>query len=454
MRKFRFLLFAFALLHGSLYALLMPPWQAPDEVAHFVYARLIVDLGRLPVAAEAPPELQTDILASLARHRAWTHRGEAAPEPLPAALNQTTFSYDLILPRFSLGYFPYALAVWPVRAAAIETQLMAMRLASVLMGALVVLVTFAVARLALPRRPAVAAASALVVLLLPQHTFINASVNDGNTAALAATLTLYFLVRLAHERVSWPLVAGAGGWAAFAILCKATAYFLIPLLVLTGAILIWRRWPAGGSRAAWRRLAAAAAALLALGALAVLAAMYLPRLEYLRRMLNLGLRLWGDFDARWAALMADGRLLAVLADTVRTFWGTFGWVVVWLPEGWYTLCFALTGLAVVGLAIQFWRARRPGRRPGLAPVILGAAALCAAGVLGAWFLASPDGLSYYQGRYLFGAIAPLATLLAVGWAALLPARAQSLVPVLVTVVLAVLDVTALFGGALPYFYAV
>jgi len=454
MRKFRLLLFAFALLHGSLYAALMPPWQAPDEVAHFVYARLTADLGRLPVAAEAPPELETEILASLARHRAWDHRGEAAPQPLPTALNQTPFAYDLILQRRSLGYLPFVAAVWPLRSAPVEVQLMSMRLASVLIGALVVLTTFAMARLTLPRRPAVAAASALVVVLLPQHTFINASVNDGNLAALAATLSLYCLVRLARARFSWRLAIGAGGLAVFAILSKATAYFLIPLLVLAGAMLIWRRWPARGVRAAWRRLTVAAAALLALGALALLAAMYLPRLEYLRRMLTAGLQLWADFDTRSTALMADGLLLRVMGDTVRTFWGTFGWVVVWLPDGWYTLCFALTGLAVAGLAVQLWRTRRPGGRPGLAPVILGMAVLCAAGVLGAWFLASPDGLSYYQGRYLFGAIAPLATLLAAGWAALLPARAEPLVPVLVTVVLAVLDVAALLGVALPYFYRV
>jgi hypothetical protein len=74
-------------------------------------------------------------------------------------------------------------------------------------------------------------------------------------------------------------------------------------------------------------------------------------------------------------------------------------------------------------------------------------------VLVAWFLASPDGLSYYQGRYLFAAIAPLATLMVAGWAGWLPVRSRALTPALVLVFMGTLDVAALFGIALPYFYA-
>ena len=35
------LLGALAQLHGLIYAFLIPPWQAPDEIAHFEYSNLL-----------------------------------------------------------------------------------------------------------------------------------------------------------------------------------------------------------------------------------------------------------------------------------------------------------------------------------------------------------------------------------------------------------------------------
>jgi hypothetical protein len=86
MRRLRLALFLVALVHGALYALAMPPWQSPDEVAHFESSHLLAALARPISSAEATSELGQPILSSLYQLHAWTflNRYGAAPNMLAA----------------------------------------------------------------------------------------------------------------------------------------------------------------------------------------------------------------------------------------------------------------------------------------------------------------------------------------------------------------------------------
>ena len=66
------LLTALAVVHGLLYAFLIPPWQAPDEIAHFEYARLLAERWRPLSLADASPALEAEVIDSLYRFQAWT----------------------------------------------------------------------------------------------------------------------------------------------------------------------------------------------------------------------------------------------------------------------------------------------------------------------------------------------------------------------------------------------
>jgi hypothetical protein len=105
----------------------------------------------------------------------------------------------------------------------------------------------------------------------------------------------------------------------------------------------------------------------------------------------------------------------LLTITFHSFWAQFGWMAIVAPDRLYWIWGALSTLAVVGLVIDRERLREPVYQLLLAT--LGAAVVAYVGYNLAF--------EQFQGRYLFTALVPIATLLVAGWAALLPARARA-----------------------------
>ncbi len=456
------LLFVLALAHGTLYAVITPPWQAPDEIAHFEYAWLFAKL-RVPLWNEsASPELERAIIQSLYDYHAWTYVGVPTPAEPPARLAEAPFfRLSRTLTRFSLTYVLYAAAALPFESAGLITQLYAMRAVSVVLGALVVLLTYRLARLVEPQSPALAWGSALFVLLLPQHAFINGVVNDGTLAEALATLAVYGVVRQWRPGVSWRWLALTAVSAGAALLSKTTAVFLLPLLALA-ALAAARRWFSAPGRTTAQRRQAALALLAGGAALLVGGWFFLPWLNRVSSTLvsvtatlqatlgNAGA--WGAYLQR---LLTGDALGQAIAQTFESFWGYFGWMVVRLPGPWLLVAAGLTLLALAGWGLRLAADRRDPARPGVklyVPVALaGGLALL---VLLAWFIGTPLGVEFSQGRYVFGAIAPLAVLLVSGWLGLGPRHRQGPLLLGLLAVWVVFDAVALFGALLPYFYRV
>jgi hypothetical protein len=207
MRVIRYVFFLVALVHGVMYAVVMPPWQAPDEVAHFEYSYLLAALRRPISSADESVPLEHAIIQSLYQFHAWQYSNGKLPPVVPDRLSQTSFGRSRTLDRFSLTYVVYALASWPLIGQGVLLPLYAMRLAAVLMGALVVVLTFETALLISPGQLGLAAAAAGFVLFLPQHAFINASVSDGNLAELAASACIWLIALMWRRGLRWPLAA-------------------------------------------------------------------------------------------------------------------------------------------------------------------------------------------------------------------------------------------------------
>jgi hypothetical protein len=444
------LLLILALVRGGGYAAVMPPWQAPDETGHFEYTWLVAQERELPERGDASPALERELLGSLYEWRYGGYTGRGLPRQMPPRLDDLSESIfarrarTVRGERFSLAYVWQALFLLPVRHQGLALQLYAMRFSSVILNVLIVWLAWRIFREAVPERPRLAAAMTALIVFLPQHTFINASVSDGPLAEVAACIVIYgWLLVFRHARTRVVSVVGGGLVAvgtAVAMWTKKTGAFLLPLDIGALVLLLVLRFR-GAAR--WRRLVYAASGLV-LGGVLVVLLLQTP----------VGESLEGRVEDWWTApevYLENERISLDQAvwQTYDSFWGQFGWMNVRVGYGWYVLTYVLGLAAVEGWVCPRWRGWRVSRRAkGLMGLTL------ALGV-GAWLgflVLTPGGLGFFQGRYMFPVAVPVAFFLVGGWARWVPERWQrAFLPALVGV-LAVVDATALCLGVWPFFY--
>ncbi len=445
------LLTALAVVHGLLYAFLVPPWQAPDETAHFEYARLLAEHWRPLSLSDASPALEEEIIASLYRFQAWMLTGHPTPLQQPIRLHEALFfGESRTLNRFSLAYVPYALAVRPFLAHDVVTQLYLMRIVSVILGAVVVGLAFCTAQWIEPGWPALAVGTALFLIFLPQHAFVMAVVNDGNLAEGLASLAIYLLVKMRRTGLTWPRAALCLGCVLASTQTKTTAYFLIPLVIVVGlACLRPSEIMSYVRRRAWQSL----------GVLILLSAVILPSVllsaqtAYIQQLINSNLNNWGSLNFYLSNLVARDRLsfFEALWRFFQSYWLTFGWMSLLLQEArWYSVLLALSTISLIGLGLRFSLPRHHSANAShyAIPALAASLSIVIPLIL---FVVSPIGYPY-QGRYLFAGIVPQALLLVGGWLGLFPRRyASSSLWVMISGLL-VLDVVSIGFTIIPFYY--
>ena len=92
-RRWLLLVFLAGLTHAGAYALLVPPWQAPDEPGHYEAACLLSQVKRPLTLDDLSLPLQREILANLAQHEFWTQVRAPWPAPLPLSFESDPFLY-------------------------------------------------------------------------------------------------------------------------------------------------------------------------------------------------------------------------------------------------------------------------------------------------------------------------------------------------------------------------
>lgn len=420
---------AFTLVAG-LYSVVVPEWEAPDEPAHFAYVAYLLDRGGLPrmeegagpteanqpplyyllAAALVAPVDRTDPAGAFEPNPRFIWAGQGGREP-NVAVHGTASTY------------PYAGQALALHVA---------RLASVLAGAATVGLVVLLGLELLPRRPSVALLAGGLAAFNPQFAFAGGALGNDVLTALLSSATALAVLRAARapERArGWAVV---GVLVGLALLTKLTAAFLLPVAGLAALGLALHR---RSGRLAWRGA-------LALGVpIVALTGWWFARNQVLYgdpfgQVVFQRIHAWNQ---RFAPVTADD--VARFADkTFRSFWGTFGWMTLGMPEWTYAVFLGLSALGVLWFvpALLLWRGSRLGGRQVLGLGWLAAFVLAQAGLAGA--IALRCGESCYQGRYLFGAIAPIALLIAFAALALLPERLAR--------GLAVLSVGLLFANAL------
>lgn len=381
------LLLAFLLI-GAMYALRIPPWQAPDEPAHYNYIRQVAE-GRLPIIEEDDYDE--------------AYRRRIVGEGFPADLSIEPLTYEDWQPPL------YYLLLAPIYRLS-GGSLLALRLASLLFGVAIIWLTYHAGSELWPRQEWLALTATAFVAFLPQHVAGLATLNNDSLANLFIAAILWLLLRgvarPARAASQWALI---GALLGVGFLTKATVYIMVPVVALA----LWQRYRTE-RRALWRATVKV-----------TLPALLLGLLWWVRN-----LTVYGGLDIlgkaahdrvvvgqlRTADWIAEQGLAPALRQfavtTFQSFWGQFGWMGV-VMDRWVYAALALFSLLVLaGLALA-WLRRRGNETSRQQAVLLIAAVLATLAV----FLGYNLTFLQAQGRYLFPALIPIASGVAAALAA-------------------------------------
>ena len=407
---------------GSLYAVYTPDWQVPDEPAHYNYIRALAETQQLPVME--PGDYDQAYIEQL------------TSEGFPENLSVAPLTYEDHQPPL---YYVLATPIHLLTGG----SLLALRLFSLILGAIVIVMTAGITDALFPGKPALAWLAAGLAAFIPQHVAMMAGVNnDALTEALLSSwlwLALRYLRGDARPH-TLGLVLGA------LLLTKTTGYVALPLALIS-LILRHRR-----SRLSWKRTLQHAGYMLA-------PALTLGGLWWFRNLTVYG---WPDFlglarhnavvfgQPRTAEWIARDGLLPFLTSALwtafRSFWGQFGWMGVVVDRRIYLGVAILSALMIWGFIwylIDGSDDHQPRHRDAL--ILLGCATLITF-VLPIWYNLT---FVQHQGRYFFPALPAMALAAALGLHRLIKKRLAVITALLMIVILIILGGVGLLRGDLP-----
>jgi hypothetical protein len=290
-------------------------------------------------------------------------------------------------------------------------QFLALRLLSVVLGALLLLVAERIVRTVFPADDLLALSTVAFVAFLPMHLTMIAAVNNDTTAELVLALIVWVALRRLSGRSDERHYALVGGLLlGLALLTKTTIY--APAIgVLIGAE-VGRWWLARRNPFSPRKR-------VSLGENGFLKGLFLVAFLisawwFARNALTYGgldVFGWGRHDqvvvgqpraVEWIARFGWRWVVQQFVVTsFKSFWGVFGWMGVPMPQHFY-LVLALVS-AAGGLGFGLWLARVAGGRITLALDQRAALLLLALPPLLALAAHVGYNLSFvqHQGRYLF-----------------------------------------------------
>lgn len=457
-RRLLALILALFIILGFSYALLTPAFEASDELWHYPMVQHLAGGNPLPVQVFDP-----------ALAGPWNQ--EASQPPLyyylAAALTFWIDQSDMdavrwlnphvdngvLTPDGNNNLVIHDPAADPWSGALLAVRVV--RLASVLLSAVTVYLTWHIAAETAPDRPEIALGAAAINAFLPMFLFISGAVNNDNLAVLLASLAILMMIRIVTRRRIGYFPVRAREWAALGVviglaaLTKEGTLGLFPMAFGTAVVSAWQRLVAdadrqsavGGNNPVYTRgLLPALGGVLKAMILVVVPAALIAGWWYYRNIV-----LYGDFLG-WSAFIAvlgqrghPASLIQLWGERhgfLMSFWGLFGGVNIPMPSWVYTVLNTVMLLGVIGflvymvrLLVSEVRAWRGGnaswfarllriveRNFGLIVNLLFTAAV----VYGLIQWATTTWSS--QGRLVFTAISSIATLLALGLAGWLPRR--------------------------------
>ena len=417
------------------YALGVPPWNNPDEPAHYNYVKHVATTGQLPElkVGDWDPAL-------LERLKAARFPRSESVDSIRYESHQPPLYYLLASPVYS------ATARFPL-----EEQVGALRLLSVVMSGVTIVLAFLAVRALFPHELSLQLAVAGFFAFLPMRSSISGSVSNDALAEMLATLLLLLMIHIDRagfrrgEAVLLGLVIG------LAMLTKMTLYGLIPVALL-GAALSPRSRGRGGSpsreESRYRLLALCAGVALLVGG------WWFVR----NAMLYGGTDIFG-MQRHDQVVVGQPRLERLDADSIshflgtlfNSFWGQFGWMGILIDERLYLVLRLVSGLAAFGFVLFLGRTvlgkgqQSPQQRRSFA--LVGLALVVVVAQVALYNLTFVQA----QGRYLYPALLPIALFFVLGLRELMSPVHARLLLALSIASLALLDFVCLTRYVLPYF---
>jgi hypothetical protein len=432
-----------AFLSAACWSLVTPPFQAPDEPAHFAYVEHLAETGELPTREFSYPAAETSVLLSLDQGNLALHPEVKASLPssarrqLRSSLETKSLSRSAPAGAGVAGTEPplyYALAAVPYRVGMTLTgnlldSLELMQLLSAVFAGVTALFSYMFVRETLPAVRWAWAVGGLGAALTPVLGFTSGAVTPDALLCAVAAAIFYCLARAFRRGLTLRLALVIGVLVAAGTLTKLNFLGLVPGVVL-GMVALGLRGRARPDRAGASRSLAAAGAGVAIG--------LSPGAAYAAYKLLGAHDLLGPFSNSASSLAEHGSLWSKLVyiweyylprlpgmahgfigiSTPRLWFdrtvGLYGWLDTSFP-GWAMDAAILPAALIVALALRALLARRSCLRPRLAEAITYAtmgAGLLALIATTANMSVETEQIGYVQPRYLL----PLLPLGALGLA--------------------------------------
>ena len=433
---------------GILYAVKTPPWQVPDEPAHYNYIKYLAENYRLPVLQMG--DYPHDYLE------------EIKDKKFPPEMSIEPLRYEFHQPPL---YYILAAVVYKLFAG----RLLPLRQLSVLLGCCLLWVAYHIAKEVFPGDEALALGTTAFVAFVPMHIAITAAVSNDTLAELILAGILWMLVRYVKTSPPRPALSkveglggteggreqvqsskfkaqssrieggggtegigrlvGLGALMGLGLLTKITTLVAVPLTLV--AVLVREGWL---ERSRKLTVTVREGDETPPPTCSLLPALLLALPWFVRNALVYGgLDIFGlqRHDAivvgqprttEWLSQSGATRFAQdFILTTFKSFWAQFGWMGILVDQRIYLILALLCAVVGLGLVLFATNYTNPstGLRTGftnLSPqkrMALGLLALSALLTLLSYFWYNLKFVQH-QGRYLFPALVPLGLAFALG----------------------------------------
>ncbi|MBI5033469.1 MAG: hypothetical protein HZB51_23350 [Chloroflexi bacterium] len=348
------LIYCIYCLLATMYAVLVPPWEAPDEPAHYRYVSELASRWRPAVNSgirqKASFAKDYDFISS---NYEWTYPAlgyvpaalayatihALAPQSLPTNIPPQNTRYSQDSKQLNLFLHPNN-RVWDVWYG--NEGLLAIRIFLALWGLGVLYATTRVGNL-LDSSGLLAVVASGLVAFLPQFTFINASVRSDTITNVVAGFTLLLAVQLQfrpnqinRSALVLGILIGAG------TLCKYTFLFILPIAIIA-IPLSQPRFPTSWTKPLFCMLIP----------FAILIGAYYLSFEEAR--IALAYTLNNSLTPKSAAFFWEHLGLALELFFITLFYAGFGWANVIPPAAWARLALGAWLIGTIITLVQAFK---------------------------------------------------------------------------------------------------